>query len=284
MSTSTSRPTTNLQGRWWSITCFDMSFNPDQEWFNSSDLSYIAGQKETCSSTSREHWQLVSHFAKKVRFNTVKSKFPHGSHIELSRSEAADEYVRKLETAQDQTYFSYGNKVFRRNSKTDWARQLQLARQGDIQSIDPDVQIRYYSTLKKIAADYAPPPSPLQAPCGFWIWGPPGYGKSHLVREWYPGLYSKNVNKWWDSYKGQKQVLLDDVSLTHKDWIGFFFKIWADKYPFQAEVKGGTIEIRPEVLVVTSNYSIEEMFAHDNALYEAINRRFFKIHIDKPRF
>ncbi len=71
-----------------------------------------------------------------------------------------------------------------------------MAKQGDFQNIDADVIIRYYSTLKRIHLDHMPPHVALPCVCGIWVVGPPGVGKSHLAREWYPGLFNKNLNKW----------------------------------------------------------------------------------------
>jgi hypothetical protein len=108
-------------------------------------------------------------------------------------------------------------------------------------------------------------------------------GKSYSAREWFPNLFVKNHNKWWDGYSGQPQVLIDDVDHSDAKWIGNFLKIWADKYAFQSETKGGTLTIRPEKLIVTSNYSISELFFADNALFEAISRRFYLINILNKR-
>lgn len=67
----------------------------------------------------------------------------------------------------------------------------------------------------------------------------------------------KNCNKWFNDWNvlEHKAVLLDDFDKSHSN-LGHYLKIWADKYAFQAEVKGATLEaIRPEVIFVTSNYS-----------------------------
>ena len=51
-------------------------------------------------------------------------------------------------------------------------------------------------------------------------------------------------------------------------------KIWADCYAFQYESKGGGGMGRPKRLIVTSNYTIRDIFGEDEAMCEAITRRF----------
>jgi len=43
-----------------------------------------------------------------------------------------------------------------------------------------------------------------------WYYGPPGTGKSRKVRQDYPNVYDKPLNKWWDAYEDQEVVVLDD--------------------------------------------------------------------------
>jgi len=92
------------------------------------------------------------------------------------------------------------------------------------------------------------------------------------VRKWFTDIYSKCCNKWWDSYTGQEVVLLEDFDKAHR-CLGHHMKIWSDKFAFQAEQKGSSIMIRPKLVVITSNYLIEEIFGDDEALTAAIKRR-----------
>jgi hypothetical protein len=50
-------------------------------------------------------------------------------------------------------------------------------------------------------------------------------------------------------------------------------KEWSDHYPFQAEVKGSSMVIRPKIFVVTSQYKIEDIFT-DPETVSALQRRF----------
>lgn len=71
-----------------------------------------------------------------------------------------------------------------------------------------------------------------------------------------------------------KVVLLDDLDTSHKT-LGTYIKRWADKYPFECEVKGGSIaKIRPEACYVTSQYTPKDIWPEDEALVRAIQDRF----------
>jgi len=111
-----------------------------------------------------------------------------------------------------------------------------------------------------------------------WIHGDTGYGKSFQARKilgdrFYPKIAS---NKWWDKYKGEENVLIEDVDKTHT-YQAYNFKIWADKYAFPVEIKYGNDVVRPKIIVVTSNYPIKEVFP-DPRDHEPLLRRFKEVH------
>lgn len=81
------------------------------------------------------------------------------------------------------------------------------------------------------------------------------------------------MNKWWDGYQNEDVVHLDEIDESHVCWIPAYLKKWADKWPFDAEVKGGAICIRPKLIVITSNYSLEEIGFKEKDL-PALRRRF----------
>lgn len=81
---------------------------------------------------------------------------------------------------------------------------------------------------------------------------------------------------------GEPEVLLEDVDISMKDWLGYFLKIWTDHWQFRSEVKGGSILIGPfKKFWVTSNYQPKELWGHDDALLAAICARFKIIHCIK---
>ena len=88
-------------------------------------------------------------------------------------------------------------------------------------------------------------------------------------------LYMKPVNRWWDGYRGQPVASPDDPSVQRFRELEQEVKVWADRYPFIAELKDHSIRTNPEWLVVASNYPLEELTnaARNPTFYHALFRR-----------
>jgi len=78
--------------------------------------------------------------------------------------------------------------------------------------------------------------------------------------------------KWFDGYQGEECVYLEDVDKYQVKWGGVLKRL-ADKWPMQASIKGSMEYIRPPVVIVTSNYRIEEIW-FDAATVDPLLRRF----------
>ena len=173
--------------------------------------------------------------------------------------------------------WEYGTKPIQRNSKTDWEEVYTNAKRGRLEDIPADIRVRCYSQLKRIEKDHLVVKDSNHLR-GVWIYGPSGVGKSRSARRDYPDAYPKLCNKWWDGYQGQKNVIMDDIGLDHKV-LAQQLKIWSDRYGCILETKGGALTSTYENFVVTSQYSIEEIFAGDQPTIDALRRRFKVIHI-----
>ncbi|QIK03905.1 replication-associated protein [Tundra vole stool-associated circular virus] len=114
-----------------------------------------------------------------------------------------------------------------------------------------------------------------------WINGPAGCGKTSWVHKTFPPdlLYLKLINKWWDSYSGEPVVLMDDVDPNNLSYIIGMVKHWADRYAFKAEYKGGSKDIRPQIFIVTSNYTIDQCVPNEEDR-AAFKRRFVELKVE----
>lgn len=214
-----------------------------------------------------------------VYFTDAKStsavrKLLQGCHVEPAKTiSAAITYCQK-----DGDFYESGARPIDPKCKGEleakrWEDVWKNAIAGDLDAIPADVRVRYYSGLRRIERDFMVKPDALAAPCGTWIYGKSGVGKSYSVRKCFPDLYSKNASKWWDGYQKEDVVLFDDLGTDQVGWISRFLKIWPDQYPFIADIKGGSICIRPRRFIVTSQFTIRELFT-DQTTIDALERRF----------
>lgn len=150
----------------------------------------IFGQEVAASGTP--HLQGFVKFATNKRFNAVRDLLPFGAHVALRLRQSTDwhaaEYCKKdglFEEFGDPPAPSRGHAGGRATAEK-WTIAKRAAKEGNLDQIDDDLFIKYYSTFKRIAKDYMKKPDPLGTVCGLWIHGATGQGKSHSVITQHP--------------------------------------------------------------------------------------------------
>lgn len=203
---------------------------------------------------------------------TRLTKIDKKLHIEkVLVNNGADKYCMKEETRIEGP-FEFGVRPIERNSKTDWELVRTMAKANQIEDIDAQIYVSHYGNLVKIAKDSMQfKDVPVTAE---WFYGPSGAGKSRRARDLAgDSFYPKLANKWWDGYTGQPTVILDDIGTDHK-CLGHQLKLWSDRYCYPLEIKGGAIPKAFTHFIVTSQYSIDEIWAMDQHTISALKRRF----------
>lgn len=101
--------------------------------------------------------------------------------------------------------------------------------------------------------------------------------------------YIKDTNKWWQNYRYEKVVIVEEVDNDFCMRNASRIKKWIDQYYFPAEIKGSDANlIRPEFIIFTSNYTIEECFTDKDSQtkskeLEPIMRRFCNINLNEKK-
>lgn len=259
--------------RWWFLTWN----NPPENWKSVFDVfssDYGIGQLEV-GKDGTPHVQGCIYYHKAVRASKFKGIQCWIKGIDAGQASGVIKYCTKSET-RSQDPHEYGKRPQSVSDKTDWEETLVAAKEGRFSAIPPRIFVCYYTNIKKIYAENA---TPFQAEDvrGLWIYGKPGAGKSHMVRQNYSSLYSKAQNKWFDGYMGELCILLDDFDESGQ-CLGHYLKIWADKWKCYGEIKGATTPLRHEVFAITSNFLPDTFWS--GQMLEAINRRFVFIEVE----
>lgn len=243
--------------------------------FHKHNANYVVCGQEV-GDQGTPHLQGYVHF-KNVR-NLEGLKNIHASwHWESAKGNAEQNFTY---CSKESNFFEEGKRpmsqkdkgeIGKRHLEERWA----AAKEGRFEELPPE-NIKIYEyiqerELSKNIPQWVPHDST-------WVWGKSGTGKSRWARETYPGAYIKAPNKWWDGYKYEDTVIIEDLDKPTIDKENFqqYLKLWTDHYPFQAESKGSMRKIRPARIIVTSQYPIDQIIIDPETL-TAIQRRFVNI-------
>lgn len=245
---------------------------------NLDKFSYIAIGKHVGEKSKLPHIHIIIKLKAKIRLAGLKKIFPRAD-VQVLRGtwQQAYDYLNK----EDNTWSDGDMPIDQgvaggQGNKEKWDNTKALAKQGRIEEIDPQHYIQYYNTLQRIATDNKLVPDTLdylETP-NEWHCGPTGSGKSRFIRENNNNIYLKMCNKWWDNYKDEPVVYLEDFDKVHSV-LAHHLKIWADRYGFRAERKNGTVVIRPLKIIISSNWHPDEIWVQEQDRLPILRR--FKI-------
>lgn len=254
--------------------CFTWNNYPeDLIALDSLECTYLVYGKETAPSTLTPHLQGYAYWKHAISLRQARKRLP-GTHLLAARGTSAQNRDYCIKAGD---FVEFGTQPLSSDDGGDmesdrWILAWTYAKSGAFEEIDADIRIRSYNTLKSIRMDYMLKAPSLPGTCGVWIYGASGCGKTRAVLNAYPDAYIKPRNNWWDGYQSEPVVLVDDFDKFDVK-LGGKLKHWADFCPFIAEIKGGSLRIRPSRLIVTSQYKMEDIWQDEETL-EALNRRF----------
>lgn len=237
--------------------------------------------KELAPNTGTMHLQGFCNLTKPMRFSTIKKCLANSIHIE--KAVGSDE--------QNQEYCSKAGDVFekgtpsRQGTRTDLQELISTIQSGErtlsvIAQKHPSVYIRYFRGIDSFLKLVHPIPVRDFKTDVYYYWGAPGTGKSRRALEearstgW--DIYYKPRGLWWDGYKQQECVIIDDFY----GWIKYdeLLKI-CDRYPYKVQIKGGFEEFTSKKIWFTSNVDTLFLYKFENYTIDAFERRITnKIH------
>jgi len=259
-----------MSTRW----CFTINNYTDDEVkaLEELDCKYIVyGYEEGENKTPHLQGYVILN---KVARLTGMKKINNRAHWEQAKgtSDQAADYCKKGGKFKERGSFPKSYKQIGEKEKERWDLARDNAKRGKFDDIPSDIYVKYCRSLHFIASQHQVNPDPIETLDNWWYWGSTGTGKSTAARRDNPGYYLKRPNKWWDGYVNQDVVIIEEWCPEYK-MLGNHLKEWADHHAFSAEIKGGSMSIRPKKIIITSNYSMEQCF-EDPAMLEPLRRRF----------
>jgi len=98
----------------------------------------------------------------------------------------------------------------------------------------------------------------------FWCHGPTRSGKTRWAKALAPPAerFIKEPSLWWDGYIPQEHrvVIIDDFRNWGENCLQTLLR-WCDRDECTVQVKGGTLNLRPEIIVFTTPYDIDRSFS-----------------------
>lgn len=265
--------------------CFTINNPTDQDIIDvsTSGYRYICYGNET-GADGTPHLQGYIHFDHARHFDALKRLLPR-AHIEVRRGtlDQAIDYCKK-----DGDFIELGEKPASRDEKRkrsdeEFKEIISMAEQGKLDWIKQHHPKQYLQHHTKLLALKEPDTPILDGSLQHEWWvGATGTGKSRTVWQLYPNHYQKELNKWWCGYTDEPVVVIEEWC-PKNECTGSQLKIWADRYPFTGQIKGGSLKkIRPTKIIVLSNFTIDECFASEQDR-DPIKRRFTVIRFPEDK-
>lgn len=262
-----------MQARHWVFTIN----NPGDELIDGDaipDLRYMVYQRESGEKEGTVHYQGYLEFSKPKRMGALKKIFKT-AHFEVrkgTRTEARD-YCMKADTRLEGP-FEWGDWIADKQPKAKAIDTFKKAidegkSDKELWDSHPWQYLHFHRALGDIRL--------LNTSGRDWamsivyILGRPGIGKSHMARTEYPLAYWKSPGQWWDGYRGQDTVILDEFSGKWFPW-DYLLKL-LDRYPMNVEIKGGVVPFLAKTIVITTNREPWTLYNRWKFPLEALFRR-----------
>lgn len=257
----------------------DASVDP-QEYLDAlpkEHLRYVIFGVESCPTTGRRHFQGYAQATLAMRLRSIKQIFGRTVNVQIQRAEDdidPIDYCKK-----DGDFYEWGRPAAQGKSR-EADVLLEIVKSGGsmhdvLREATGHGWCQYSRGIAAAHRMLVPPRSPEDPPTVCIYWGAAGVGKTRSA--WDQGAFPI---RWRDpfilGYSGQRKVCINDFdprSMSRCDFLNL-----TDRYPFEIEVKGSSIQWSPDLIIFTSNYSpLEWTFKCGSVWDDAAARRITEI-------
>lgn len=244
----TSRKT---RSRGYTYTLFDYT-EEQREALLATNAEYVIVGEEICPTTERPHLQCYLYFANQRWWDAVDRDLPGKGHTESAKGSAQQnrDYCSKAGKFEERGKLPQQGK--RSDLEGAVAVMMEAGKSASAREYN-SVWIRYSRGMDRVYDLLHEKPPRSAKSHVFVVIGDEGTGKTRTVTELAAddgGLFRKARGEWWDGYRGEKWVIIDDF----RGWMHYdeILRL-CDRYPMRVPVKGGYVEFTSEIIVITSN-------------------------------
>lgn len=255
-----------IRARAWSITLNNFT-DEEETKLQDDNYTYLKYQVEHVNTT---HIQGMLYYKNPRTFTAMKKKYPR-AHIEVCiDTEALIEYCGKPESRVRGPY-EFGIKP-EQGKRSDLKTLHSDIKSGktvkDIRQDNPEIYHQYGRTLNQLEDDYMCDKTRTRKTIGVWIWGVTGVGKSYTARNIIPKdwtIYEHPVNDkgWWDGYKQQDAVIIDDFrgEIKYNEILKMIDE-WGYKVPRRGREP---LPFTSDLVIITSSLHPRDVYYNINA-------------------
>ena len=230
----------------------DWNVDKTQEDFDAiradNDIEYVGYGLERCPTTGREHFQAFAYFISER--STSKNNLKKIG--EMWGETRCNVLPMRGSFRQNELYCSKESDLIHsgippnQGARGDIRENIRLISErkltaDDIALLDPVSYNLYKKTYEKAEELANRNIYRQEMTQGIWYWGEAGTGKSHNAFENYDPktTYVKSAEDWWDGYKGQEIVIINEFreDSGHKINWEYLMEL-TDKYPLNVKRRG----------------------------------------------
>lgn len=206
--------------------------------------------KEVAPTTKTPHYQGYIHLKNAMTFHTFQKYL---TRARISVAGGNDHQNQTYSSKDGNLLFEYGEPK-EQGKRNDIKQLAQLIKGNQITQEDvmfdyPELYMRYSRSIEKMFNAILQPRT--QIPEVHWRWGLAGTGKTRYCIETHPSHYVKDGTMWWDGYKQQEAIIIDDFdnAIPYRTLLRML-----DRYVYQGQVKGGYIQINSPYIYITCEH------------------------------
>lgn len=255
--------------------------------FNAQKMTYLVYQYEIGSKMGTPHWQMYVELKNPQTYKGIQKIFgaPVSCQDRRGTADQAADYCKKERTRAKSPLGLLGPQEFGEMSKqgerTDLQELANRIMQGGITADEilekqTDTYHMYGRTIEKLEDLYMRRQYRTEMTQGIWIHGETDVGKSHSGWTKYPNdmVYDKLFNEkeldWWDGYKGEPVVLLNDFRGEMK--YGQLLNL-LDKWPHKVSRRGREpTPFMAKLVIITSPSHPAKVYRRQNEKEDSIKQ------------